>query len=79
MNEDKLIALIKSLYAEVKSMREELKQDIKAECRNIEEKLIGLVYELLDASMSCGDKKDGSGCSEQILPPQERGDFSVAE
>ena len=35
MNEDKLIALIKSLYAEVKSMREELKQDIKAECRNI--------------------------------------------
>lgn len=42
MNEDKLIALIKSLYAEVKSMREELKQDIKAECRNIEEKLIGL-------------------------------------
>ena len=27
------------------------------------------LYELLDASMSCGDKKDGSGRLEQILPP----------
>lgn len=34
------------------------------------------LYELLDASMSCGDKKDGSGRLEQILPPQECGDFS---
>lgn len=37
------------------------------------------LYELLDASMSCGDKKDGSGRLEQILPPQERGDFSETE
>lgn len=37
------------------------------------------LYELLDASMSFGDKKDGSGRLEQILPPQECGDFSETE
>ena len=37
------------------------------------------LYELLDASMSGGDKKGGSGRPEQILPPQERGDFSETE
>ncbi|WP_285821832.1 hypothetical protein [Xylanibacter rodentium] len=37
------------------------------------------LYELLDALMSCGDKKDGSGRLEQILPPQECGDFSETE
>lgn len=42
MKEDKLMALVKSLYTEVKSLREAIKEDIKAECRNIEEKLIGL-------------------------------------
>lgn len=42
MKEDKLMALVKSLYVEVKSLREAIKEDIKAECRNIEEKLIGL-------------------------------------
>lgn len=42
MKEDKLMALVKSLYTEVKSLRQAIKEDIKAECRNIEEKLIGL-------------------------------------
>jgi len=37
------------------------------------------LYELLDANDACGDKEDGSGCWEQILPPKGRGDFSVAE
>lgn len=42
MKEDKLTNLIKALMAEVKSLRESIKNDIKAECRSIEEKLIGL-------------------------------------
>lgn len=42
MKEDKLAALLKELLTEVQSLRAELKKDIKAECRNIEEKLIGL-------------------------------------
>ena len=33
------------------------------------------LYELLDASMSCGDKKGWFRQAGQILPPQERGDF----
>lgn len=37
------------------------------------------LYELLDASMTYGDKKECSGRQEQILPPQERGDFSMTE
>lgn len=42
MKEDKLMNLVKTLLTEVKSMRENIKNDIKAECRSIEEKLIGL-------------------------------------
>lgn len=37
------------------------------------------LYELLDALSAYGDKKDGSGGPEQILPPQECGDFSEIE
>lgn len=42
MKEDKLLSLMKTILSEIKSLREEIKNDIKAECRNIEEKLIGL-------------------------------------
>lgn len=42
MKEDKLLSLMKTILSEIKSMREGIKNDIKAECRNIEEKLIGL-------------------------------------
>ena len=37
------------------------------------------LYELLDASMTYGDKKGWFRQAGQILPPQERGDFSMTE